>query len=101
MSVGLRAFLVIADSLQVKDGDPPMPQSTLTLPSGSTIRVKRNFVNKMLSDTTAKHIGLSQYHNHILKTFDSILRALDLQVGRPLLLSKAENMHKEPEDMIT
>ncbi|KAL3879804.1 hypothetical protein ACJMK2_032086 [Sinanodonta woodiana] len=100
MSIGLRAFLVIADSLQQKDGDPPMPQSTATLPSGSTVRVKRTFLNKMLTDSMAKNIGLSQYYSYILKTFTSILRALDLQVGRPLLLTKAENVNKEPEEVL-
>nr|AOV18883.1 furry [Lymnaea stagnalis] len=101
MSIGLRAFLVIADSLQQKDGDPPMPQSTSSLPSGSTVRVKKTFLNKMLSDTTAKSIGLAPYYPYILKTFDSILRALDLQVGRSLLMTKSENANKEPEEMIT
>ncbi|XP_041356858.1 protein furry-like isoform X3 [Gigantopelta aegis] len=101
MSIGLRAFLVIADSLQQKDGDPPMPQSNAALPSGSTVRVKRTFLNKMLSEATAKSIGLSAYYPHILKTFDAMLRALDLQVGRTLLLTKSENASKEPEEMIT
>jgi hypothetical protein len=97
MSIGLRAFLVIADSLQQKDGDPPMPQSQATLPSGSTVRVKRTFLNKMLTDTTAKTIGIAHYYSHILKAFDSMLRALDLQVGRQLLQTKTENVGKEPE----
>ncbi|GAB1603756.1 protein furry-like isoform X6 [Argonauta hians] len=101
MSIGLRAFLVIADSLEQKDGDPPMPQSTATLPSGSTVRIKRTFLNKMLTDETARRIGLSGYHSHILKTFDSILRALDLQVGRTFLLTKVEHANKEAEDILT
>ncbi|XP_070197468.1 protein furry-like isoform X3 [Littorina saxatilis] len=100
MSIGLRAFLVIADSLEQKDGDPPMPQSNATLPSGSTVRHKRTFLNKMLSDATAKNIGLAQYYSHILKTFDSILRALDLQVGRPLLMTRSENANKEADELI-
>lgn len=101
MSIGLRAFLVIADSLQQGDGDPPMPQSGTVLPSGSTVRVKKTFINKMLTDETAKNIGLSYYTPHLLKTFDSMLRALDLQVGRPLLLTKSENTNKEPEELLT
>ncbi|GAB1608168.1 protein furry-like isoform X4, partial [Argonauta hians] len=101
MSIGLRAFLVIADSLQQKDGDPPMPQSAATLPSGSTVRIKRTFLNQMLSEETAKDIGLSCYYPHILKTFDSILRALDVQVGRPLLQTNSENTGKEVEELLT
>ena len=101
MSIGLRAFLVIADSLQQRDGDPPMPQSQPILPSGSTVRVKRTFLNKMLTEPTAKTIGLVQYYPHILKAFDSILRALDLQVGRQFLMTKSENASKEPEELMT
>lgn len=101
MSVGLRAFLVIADSLQQKDGDPPMPQTQATLPSGATLRVKRTFLNKMLTDQTAKVIGLAQYYPHILKAFDSMLHSLDLQVGRQLLLTKSENLNKEPDELMT
>jgi hypothetical protein len=101
MSIGLRAFLVIADSLQQCDGDPPMPQSNTVFPSGATVRVKKTFLNKMLTDDMAKHIGLSQYVPYLLKTFDSMLRTLDLNVGRPLLLTKAENVNKEPEELLT
>lgn len=63
--------------------------------------MKKTFLNKMLSDSTAKAIGLAPYCPYILKTFDSILRALDLQVGRSLLMTKSENANKEPEEMIT
>ncbi|XP_052278154.1 protein furry-like isoform X3 [Dreissena polymorpha] len=101
MSIGLRAFLVIAHSLQQCDGDPPMPQSNTVLPSGATVRMKRTFLNKMLTEDTAKHIGLAQYMPHLLKTFDSMLRNLDLNVGRPLMLTKAENVNKEPEELLT
>ena len=101
MSIGLRAFLVIADSLQQCDGEPPMPQSNTILPSGATVRVKKTFLNKMLSEDAAKHIGLAQYLPHLLKTFDSMLRGLDLSVGRPLSLTKSENLNKEPEEVIT
>ena len=34
MSIGLRSFLVIADSLQQKEGEPPMPQTMAVMPSG-------------------------------------------------------------------
>ena len=101
MSIGLRAFLVIADSLQQRDGDPPMPQTAHHLPSGNTLRFKKTFINKFLSEDTAKHIGISTYYPHIRKAFDSILRQLDAQVGKPLLLTKAENTTKEPTEILT
>lgn len=47
MSIGLRAFLVVADSLQQKEGEPPMPRTMGVLPSGNTIRVKKTYLNKV------------------------------------------------------
>ena len=47
MSIGLRAFLVVADSLQQKEGEPPMPRTVGVMPSGSTLRVKKTFLNKV------------------------------------------------------
>ena len=87
MSIGLRAFLVVADSLQQKEGEPPMPRTVGVMPSGSTLRVKKTFLNKMLTEDTAKSIGLSSYYPYVRKVFDDILRALDTQFGRPFLVS--------------
>lgn len=49
MNIGLRAFLVIADSLQKKEGEPPMPRTVGALPSGSTMRVKKTYLSKVYS----------------------------------------------------
>jgi len=57
MNIGLRAFLVIADSLQQKDGEPPMPTTGIIMPSGNTMRVKKIFLNTTLTDEEAKGIG--------------------------------------------
>lgn len=57
MNIGLRAFLVIADKLQQKDGDPPMPNTGATLPSGNTLRVKKTFLSKPLTEDEVKVIG--------------------------------------------
>ncbi|KAG1696979.1 Protein furry -like [Nymphon striatum] len=101
MSIGLRAFLVVADSLQQKEGDPPMPRTVGVLPSGNTLRVKKTFLNKTLTEDTAKAIGMSQYYPFVRKTFDDILRALDVQFGRPLMMTMLQNVNKEPDEMIT
>lgn len=61
MNIGLRAFLVIADSLQQKDGEPPMPTTGVILPSGNTLRVKKIFLNTTLTDEEAKVIGTNPY----------------------------------------
>ncbi|XP_072248255.1 protein furry homolog isoform X4 [Leuresthes tenuis] len=101
MNIGLRAFLVIADKLQQKDGEPPMPNTGCTLPSGNTLRVKKTYLSKTLTDEEAKVIGMSQYYFHVRKTIDNILRHLDKEVGRCMMMTNAQMLNKEPEDMIT
>jgi hypothetical protein len=39
------------------------------------------------------------YYHHVRKAFDAILRYLDKDVGRPLLMVKVDNA--KPEDLIT
>lgn len=66
MNIGLRAFLVIADALQQKDGEPPMPNTGATLPSGNSLKKKKTYLSKTLTEEEAKLIG--QYlHLHSLK----------------------------------
>uniref|UniRef100_A0A4W3IH47 Furry homolog, like n=1 Tax=Callorhinchus milii TaxID=7868 RepID=A0A4W3IH47_CALMI len=101
MNIGLRAFLVIADSLQQKDAEPPMPTTGVVLPSGSTLRVKKVFLNKTLTDEEAKVIGMSFYYPQVRKALDSILRHLDKEVGRSMSMTNVQMSNKEPEDMIT
>lgn len=101
MSIGLRAFLVVADSLQQKDGEPPMPRTVGVLPSGNTLRVKKTYINKMLTDDTARSIGMSSYFPHVRRVFVEILRALDVHYGRPLMMTSTQNLNKEPDEMLT
>lgn len=101
MSIGLRAFLVVADSLQQKDGEPPMPRTVGVLPSGNTLRVKKTYINKMLTDDTARSIGMSNYFPHVRRIFVEILRALDVHYGRPLMMTNTQNLNKEPDEMLT
>ncbi|XP_055625091.1 protein furry isoform X2 [Toxorhynchites rutilus septentrionalis] len=101
MSIGLRAFLVVADSLQQKDGEPPMPRTVGVLPSGNTLRVKKTYLNKMLTEDTARSIGMSNYFPHVRRVFVDILRALDIHCGRPLMMTINQNLNKEPDEMLT
>ncbi|XP_021940399.1 protein furry [Zootermopsis nevadensis] len=101
MSIGLRAFLVVADSLQQKEGEPPMPRTMGVLPSGNTLRVKKTFLNKMLTEDTARSIGMSSYFPHVRRVFVDILRALDVHYGRPLMMTSTQNVNKEPDEMLT
>lgn len=58
MNIGLRAFLVIADALQQKDGEPPMPNTGATLPSGNSLKKKKTYLSKTLTEEEAKLIGM-------------------------------------------
>ena len=62
MIIGLRAFLVIADSLEKKEGDPPMPFTVGPLPSGGPARVKTKFLSSTLTEETAKKIGIATFY---------------------------------------
>ena len=101
MSIALRAFLVTVDSLQQKEGEPPMPRTTGVLPSGNTVRHKKTFINKMLTEDTAESIGMAPYYPHVRRAFDDMLRALDVHYGRPLMMTSTQNVNKEPDEMIT
>lgn len=78
-----------------------MPRTLGVLPSGNTLRVKKTFLNKMLTDEMAKNIGMNHYYPYVRKTLSDILRALDVQFGRPLMMTNLQNLNKEPDDMIT
>ncbi|XP_077574079.1 protein furry homolog-like isoform X2 [Stigmatopora nigra] len=101
MNIGLRAFLVIANSLQQKDSEPPMPTTSIIMPSGNTLRVKKIFLNTTLTDEEAKVIGMSLYYPQVRKALDNILRHLDKEVGRSMSMTSVQMSNKEPEDMIT
>lgn len=62
MSIGLRAFLVVADSLQQKEGEPPMPRTMGVLPSGNTLRVKKTYLNKVR--TSCKKVAFRSILNN-------------------------------------
>ncbi|XP_030648105.1 protein furry homolog [Chanos chanos] len=101
MNIALRAFLVIADSLQQKDGEPPMPNTGATLPSGNTLKKKKTYLSKTLTEEEAKLIGMALYYSQVRKAIDNILRHLDKEVGRCMMLTNVQMLNKEPEDMIT
>ncbi|UJR37705.1 hypothetical protein I4U23_030400, partial [Adineta vaga] len=100
MNVGLRAFLVIADSLAQNEDEPMMPLHNVTFPSGHTLRPRRT-CTKMISDSIVKEIGLQNYYEPIRKTFDTILKMLDTQVGRCLLVTRPDNANKDTEDLLS
>lgn len=101
MSIGLRAFLVVADSLQQKDGEPPMPRTIPILPSGNTLRVKKTYLTKLLTEDMAKSIGIHNYFPHVRRVFVDILRALDTSLGRPFMMTNTQNVNKEPDELLT
>lgn len=78
-----------------------MPRTIGVLPSGNTLRVKKTFLNKMLTDEMAKNIGMNHYYPYVRKTLGDILRALDIQFGRPLMMTSIQNVNKEVDDMLS
>ena len=73
-----------------------MPRTVM--PSGSTLRVKNTFLNKMLTTKLQKNFGLSSYYPYVRKVLDDILRALDTQFGRPFLMNNTTSASKEAPD---
>uniref|UniRef100_A0A915AQL7 Cell morphogenesis protein N-terminal domain-containing protein n=1 Tax=Parascaris univalens TaxID=6257 RepID=A0A915AQL7_PARUN len=98
MNIGIRALMVIANGLQQKEGPPDMPRS---MASNATQRMKKIYISRPLTADIARSIGLEQYYAPCRKAFDTILRTLDAQVGKPLLLTAAQTRGKEPEELLT
>ena len=71
-----------------------MPRTLGVLPSGNTLRVKKTFLNKMLTDEMAKNIGMNHYYPNVRKTLGDILKALDVQFGKPLMTTNVQNVNK-------
>ncbi|GMR43360.1 hypothetical protein PMAYCL1PPCAC_13555 [Pristionchus mayeri] len=102
MNIGIRALMVIADGLQQKEEPPAMPPANTmgALASGTMVRVKkRAYISRPLTAETARQIGLEQYYVPCRKAFDIILRILDQQVGKSLMLTAVQARGKEPEEM--
>lgn len=101
-----------------------MPNTTGMLPSGSSLRVKKSFLNKPLTEEAAKDLGIFKYfHRYVFrwvfdfhcaakftysfvffsvcKALENILNNLDSQVGRPLMKNSPQCLNKDPYDMIT
>lgn len=62
-------------------------------------------VNVVSSSVTSElyllSAGMSLYYSQVRKSLDNILRHLDKEVGRCMMLTSAQMLNKEPEDMIT
>ncbi len=56
----------------LQEGDPPMPNTTGTLPSGSSLRVKKSFLNKPLTEEAAKDLGISKYFHRFVFFFHEV-----------------------------
>ena len=71
----------------------------VTFPSGHTLRPRRT-CTKMIRDSIVKDIGLQNYYEPIRKTFDAILKLLDKEVGRCLLVTRTDNANKDTEEIL-
>jgi hypothetical protein len=100
MNIGIRAFMVIADGLQQKEGPPGMPRSLGPLASGTIQRFRKTYITRPLTADVARSIGLEQYYAPCRKAFDGIIRALDAQVGRPLMLTVVQTRGKDIDELL-
>ncbi|CAH8433161.1 unnamed protein product [Dicrocoelium dendriticum] len=107
MNIGLCAFLLIAHGLQQKEGAPPMPQQSIGGGGGGggaglrqTV-IKRSFHGTNLNDALGHILGIQNYLSPIRRAFELILRQLDSQVCRSMMLSKPEVTQKEVEELMT
>ncbi|VDN03343.1 unnamed protein product [Thelazia callipaeda] len=98
MNIGVRALMVIANSLQQKEGPPDMPPSITV---SSSQRLKKTYISRPLTPEIARSIGIELYYSPCRRAFDAILRALDSQVGKPLMMTAAHTRGKEPEELLT
>ena len=48
----------------------------------------------MLTEDTARNIGISAYYPLVRKCFNDILKALDSQFGKPLMMTNTQNVNK-------
>lgn len=48
----------------------------------------------MLTEDTARNIGIHTYFPNVRRVFVEILRALDTHYGRPLMMTYTQNMNK-------
>lgn len=60
--MALRAFLLIVDSLEKNEGDPPMPTPFNSMPSGSVTRAKMKYLSHTLTEAVAKKLGVAAYY---------------------------------------
>ncbi|CAB3401270.1 unnamed protein product [Caenorhabditis bovis] len=102
MNVGIRALMVIADGLQQKDDPPAMPKAMGPSASGTVHKIrKKQYITKPLTLEISRSIGIDQFYPQCRKAFDGILRTLDTQIGKPLMLPTVQNRGKEPDELIS
>ena len=124
MIIGLRAFLLIADSLEKDEGDPPMPMNAGPLQSGGTPRLKTKFLSTTLADETAKKIGIAPFYptsvdtaltsclhwfsippssfllHSVRRALQCILHALDQSIGRTLICTIPQVTGRSVEEVL-
>ncbi|XP_065885600.1 protein furry homolog isoform X2 [Dysidea avara] len=101
INIGLRAFLLVADSLEKNEGNPPMPIMANSMPSGSAPRVKTKFLSNTLTEEIAKGLGLVEFYPGIKRALDNVLRALDASVGKNMLSTFTQTYSRSQSDLLS
>ena len=112
MEIGLRAFIQIADTLQfqIENGTSPptMPSTFNTFQNNEHLSIYLTNTNgkqnqsrpSILTDSLAREIGLSNYFEHIRRSFQDILKTLDCTIGRTFLMTRPDNTQSTNEGSV-
>ena len=87
MIIGIRAFLLIANHLQLPDIPPQFPSTQDILPSGNDLRVKTHLLTTPITDGVAQDLGIWPHIKQVRAALHAVLVALDNQVRHALAFS--------------
>ena len=93
MEIGLKAFVSIADTLQLQKenpnaSNPPAIASNFTTPDTDQLTM---YPNQTLNESQCRDIGIGIYFEHVRRAFQDILKTLDGTIGRGYLMTRPEN----------
>ncbi|KAL5246752.1 hypothetical protein ACHWQZ_G018834 [Mnemiopsis leidyi] len=84
MNIGLNAFLAIANHLEKKEGNPPMPGSNFSYPSETYKKKIVSWSNNSITDEIAESIGVGVYLIGVRKALERMLHNLQIALGHIL-----------------
>ncbi|OAF68302.1 hypothetical protein A3Q56_03746 [Intoshia linei] len=99
MIIGIRAFMLICDSLQRGDVKPSLPKASIYMSFTEKLRIKRTYITRNFSNKIAQQLGMEFTYPTIRKAFCSIIRQLDILIGKPYSQLKTDIINKYNEEL--